>query len=87
MRPGEPSSEEQHVYEAVSVLDDGNVIHLRCPDCGKEVSRTLPGVDADSSAGYRVLRDASGALLQGNFFARHSWGMNMALGDPGVLGV
>ena len=78
------SSEEQHVYELVELLDEGNVVHLRCPKCGKEVARTLPGVEAVSSTGYRVLRDERGALLQGDFSARHSWAMNMSLGDPGV---
>ena len=87
MASGVSSSEEQHVYEPVSVLEDGQVIHLRCPDCGKEVVRTLPGVGAVSSTGYRVLRDERGALLQGDFSARHSWAMNMSLGTPGVLGL
>ena len=81
------SIEEQHVYEPVSVLDDGMVIHLRCPTCGKEVARTLPGADRVSSSGYRVLRDEHGALLQGDFSARHSWAMNMSLGTPGALGL
>lgn len=84
---GVSSSEEQHVYEAVSVLDDGNVVHLRCPECGKEVVRTLPGIDAVASTGYRVLRDERGALLQGDFTARHSWATNMTLGLPGALGL
>ena len=87
MASGVSPSEEQHVYEPVSVLDDGMVIHLRCPDCGKEVVRTLPGTDAVSSNGYRVLRDEHGALLQGDFSARHSWAMNVSLGTPGALGL
>jgi hypothetical protein len=87
MASGVSSSEEQHVYEAVSVLDGGNVVHLRCPECGKEVVRTLPGIDAVSSRGYRVLRDEAGALLQGDFAARHSWSTNMTLGMPGALGL
>lgn len=78
------TTEQQHVYELVESLDDGNIIHLWCPKCGKEVARTLPGVEATSSTGYRVLRDERGALLQGDFSARHSWAMNMSLGDPGV---
>ena len=74
--------EEQHTYQAVEILDDGAVIHLRCPQCGKEVARTLPSADATSSTGYRVLRNARGDLLQGDFTARHSWAMNMQLGAP-----
>jgi hypothetical protein len=87
MASGASWSEEEHVYEPVSVLDDGTVIHLRCPECGKEVVRTLPAIDAVSSTGYRVLRDEHGALLQGDFSARHSWSMNMSLGTPGALGL
>jgi hypothetical protein len=78
------SSEERHVYELVELLDEGNVVHLSCPTCGKEVARTLPGAEAVSSTGYRVLRDERGVLLQGDFTARHSWSMNLSLGDVGV---
>ncbi len=76
------SQEEQHVYEAVDIIDDGAVIHLRCPTCGKEVARTLPAAGAASSTGYTVLRNEHGELLQGDFTARHSWAINMHLGAP-----
>jgi hypothetical protein len=76
--------EERHTYEAVEIIDGGNVVHLRCPTCGKEVSRTLPGAGATSSTGYKVLRDEAGTLLQGDFFARHSWGMNISFGGADV---
>lgn len=74
----------RHEYEAVEILDDGQVVHLRCPDCGKEIVRTRPGEGATSSAGYRVLRDRHGRLLQGDFEARHSWALNMRLGAPEI---
>lgn len=77
--------EERHVYEAIEMLDGGRVVHLRCPQCGKEVVRTIPSPEATSSTGYRVLRDEHGALLQGDFSARHSWAMNMSLDEPGIV--
>lgn len=77
-------SEERHSYEAVAILEDGRVIHLQCPICGKEVVRTLPPPDATTSTGYRVLRDKEGELLQGDFAARHSWSMNLELDEPGI---
>ncbi len=77
--------EQRHTYEAVEMLDGGKVVHLRCPHCGKEVVRTLPGPDATSSTGYRVLRDEHGTLLQGDFSARHSWAINIRLEEPGIV--
>jgi hypothetical protein len=74
----------RHVYELVESFDDGDTVHLRCPECGKEVVRTRPGVTATVSAGYRVLRDETGALLQGDFSARHVWTMGVNL-DTSVL--
>lgn len=76
--------EARHTYDAVEILDNGRVLHLRCPACGKEVVRTLPEPGATSSTGYKVLRDEHGNLLQGDFTARHSWARNMTLGDPEV---
>ncbi len=80
-----PQTEERHVYEAVEMLGDGEVLHLRCPECGKEVVRTRPAPGATSSRGYQVLRDENGVLLQGDFSARHSWAINMTLDDPGLV--
>jgi hypothetical protein len=83
------ADEVRHVYEVAEMLDDGAIVHLRCPTCGKEVLRTLapnearPG-ERTSTRGYRVLRDEQGALLQGDFTARHSWAVNMSLAAPGL---
>jgi len=81
--------EVRHVYEVAEMLDDGAIVHLRCPTCGKEVLRTLTAAqDGDgersSRHGYRVLRDEHGVLLQGDFTARHSWAVNMSLAAPEV---
>lgn len=76
--------EARHTYDVVEILDGGKVLHLRCPECGKEVARTLPTLGATSSNGYRVLRDEQGRLLQGDFAARHSWAMNIALSEPDI---
>jgi hypothetical protein len=82
--------EVRHVYEVVEMLDDGAIVHLRCPTCGKEVLRTLGPRgsrtgERTSSRGYRVLRDEHGVLLQGDFSARHSWAVNVRLEAPGVV--
>lgn len=84
-RTGMTVDEVRHVYEVAEMLDDGAIVHLRCPTCGKEVLRTLgpPQSRTDvrtSRDGYRVLRDAHGVLLQGDFSVRHSWAVNMRLG-------
>jgi len=76
--------EARHTYDAVEILDNGKVLHLRCPACGKEVVRTLPEPGATSSTGYKVLRDEQGNLLQGDSTARHSWAMNIVLSDPDI---
>ena len=81
--------EVRHAYEVAEMLDDGLIVHLRCPTCGKEVLRTLGPPrsrtgERTSSRGYRVLRDEHGVLLQGDFSARHSWAVNMRLEAPGV---
>ena len=74
-----------HTYQLVTILEGGKLVHLRCPTCGKEVTRTLPEPEATHSDGYKVVRDEGGALLSGDFYATHSWSMNMALSLPGVI--
>jgi hypothetical protein len=83
------ADEVRHVYEVAEMLDDGAIVHLRCPTCGKEVLRTLGPAqgrtgERTSRRGYRVLRDEQGTLLQGDFSVRHSWAVNMRLEAPGV---
>lgn len=66
-----------HTYEAVEILEDGAITHLRCPDCGKEVSLMAPDSNEPDRPGYQVLRDEHGQPLQGDFYARHSYSRGM----------
>jgi len=75
------SNEEHHVYELVTTLDNGRFIHLRCPKCGKEVSREVVPPGTKNAKGYKVLRNEKGELLQGDFSARHTYSSNVNVFD------
>ncbi len=66
-----------HTYTLLTTLE-GNVHHMRCPDCHKEVLRG-PGV-------YRVLRDEAGNPMHGDQNALHRWAQGIHIDGVGVTG-